>query len=113
MLCIPHGIVGLYTADEEVASLAVSLLFMAALFQVSDGLQVGAMGALRGLKDTTRPMVINFVAYWIVGLPLAWLLGIQQAFGPKGLWAGLVAGLTAAAILLSHRFNRLTSERRG
>ena len=113
MLCIPHVIVGMYTADEEVASLAVSLLFMAALFQVSDGLQVGAMGALRGLEDTTRPMVINFVAYWIVGLPLAWLLGIQQAFGPKGLWAGLVAGLTAAAILLSHRFNRLTSEPRG
>jgi len=108
MLCLPEAIAGLYTTDAEVAGLAVSLLFMAALFQLSDGLQVGAMGALRGLKDTAWPLLINFVAYWLVGLPLAWLLGIQQAFGPRGLWAGLVVGLTAAAIWLSYRFHRLT-----
>jgi len=101
-------IVGLYTEDPQVQALAVGLLFMAALFQISDGIQVGAVGALRGLKDTTAPMWITFLSYWIIGLTLAYVLGIDRHLGPRGLWAGLIFGLTAAAVLLSLRFHRLT-----
>ena len=81
---------------------------MAALFQVSDGLQASAVGALRGLKDTAYPMLVTFFAYWMVGLPLAWILGIAKAFGPRGLWVGLIAGLTIGAVLLSLRFHHIT-----
>jgi MATE family multidrug resistance protein len=91
--------------------MAVSLLFIAAVFQVFDGLQVSVLGALRGLKDTAWPMAITFVAYWLVGLPLAYVLGISRAFGPRGLWLGLVAGLLTAGVLLSLRFRRLTRAR--
>ncbi len=108
MLAVPDLIVGMYTTDETVSALAKSLLFMAALFQLSDGLQAGSLGALRGLKDTRLPVLITFLAYWLVGLPLAWSLGIGQALGPQGLWVGLVAGLTLAAVLLSLRFWRIS-----
>ena len=107
MLSVPELIVSMYTRDAQVAQLAVSLLFMAALFQVSDGLQASAVGALRGLKDTAYPMLVTFFAYWLVGLPLAWSLGIAKAFGPRGLWVGLIAGLTIGAVLLSLRFHRI------
>lgn len=108
ILLIPEKIVLLYTTETTVAKLAVSLLHVAALFQVSDGLQVSAVGALRGLKDTRVPMLITFFAYWIVGLPLAYLLGINRALGPQGLWIGLIFGLTVAALLLSLRFRMIT-----
>lgn len=108
ILIIPDKIVAIYTSEPAVAELAMQLLFMAALFQLSDGLQVSAVGALRGLKDTAHPMLITFLAYWVVGLPLAWLLGIDRALGPQGLWVGLILGLTVAAILLSIRFHVLT-----
>jgi len=108
MLAAPDLIVGMYTEDEPVSTLAKSLLFMAALFQLSDGLQAGALGALRGLKDTRYPVLVTFGAYWLVGLPLAWSLGIGHALGPRGLWVGLVAGLTLAAVLLSLRFWRIS-----
>nr|MDJ0892769.1 MATE family efflux transporter [Gammaproteobacteria bacterium] len=108
MLAFPDLIVSIYTTDQTVAELAKSLLLMAALFQVSDGLQVGALGALRGLKDTRVPAMVTFVAYWLVGLPLAWSLGVAQALGPQGLWVGLVAGLSIAAIMLSLRFWRIS-----
>ncbi len=108
MLTIPRHIVGLYTQDPQVRALAMGLLYMAALFQISDGIQVGAVGALRGLKDTTVPMGVTFLSYWIIGLTLAYVLGIDRDLGPRGLWAGLIFGLTAAAVLLSLRFHRLT-----
>jgi len=104
MFVIPEKIVGIYTSEPDVATLAVELLYLAALFQVSDGLQVGAVGALRGLRDTTWPMCITFVAYWILGLPLAYWLGIKLELGPSGLWAGLIVGLTFAAVFLTVRF---------
>jgi len=110
MLSVPDLIVSMYTSETKVARLAVSLLFMAALFQVSDGLQASAVGALRGLKDTAYPMWVTFFAYWLVGLPLAWTLGIAQALGPRGLWVGLIAGLTIGAVLLSVRFHRITRQ---
>jgi MATE family multidrug resistance protein len=111
MLLIPKQIVRLYTDQAELLGLAAQLLFAAALFQVSDGLQVSALGALRGLKDVTAPMLITFVSYWMIGLPLGYFLGFGKSQGPLGLWAGLIAGLTVAAILLSLRFHRFTSTR--
>ncbi|WP_421772889.1 MATE family efflux transporter [Gracilimonas sp.] len=104
----PEFIISIYTDDVEVASVAVSLLFMAAIFQISDGLQVGAFGALRGLKDTRIPMIVNFISYWLVGFPTGYLLGIFLGYGPEGLWIGLIGGLTVAAVLHNYRFNKLT-----
>jgi MATE family multidrug resistance protein len=111
MLLFPEQIVGLYTKDVEVSQLAVKLLFMAAIFQTFDGLQVGALGALRGMRDTTVPLLITLLSYWLVGFPLAYQLGIAHAFGPRGLWIGLIFGLTLAAVLLCIRFHLLTKHR--
>lgn len=96
-------IVSAYTTDLAVAELALSLLYMAAIFQFSDGLQVAASGALRGYHDTFIPMIINGLAYWLVGFTLAWILGLMLGFGPIGIWSGLIAGLSVAAILLGWR----------
>jgi len=110
MYLFPDWITSMYTQDAEVQQVAIGLLYMAAIFQISDGLQVSGYGALRGLKDTTIPMVVNFIAYWMVGLPLGYYLGIIQDIGPQGLWMGLIAGLTIAAILHNVRFYKLTKQ---
>lgn len=77
---------------------------MAAIFQISDGLQVGAAGALRGFKDARVPMVLCLLAYWGVGFPLAYGLGVARGLGPVYVWVGLIAGLTVSAILLNVRY---------
>lgn len=110
MVAIPDLITSIYTQNEEVQSVAIGLLYMAAIFQISDGLQVSSYGALRGLKDTTLPMVVNFVAYWLIGLPLGYYLGLVRGIGPQGLWMGLIAGLSVAAILHNLRFFWKTQE---
>jgi len=107
MLLLPEAIVAIYTDDAEVRAVAIGLLFMAAIFQLSDGIQITANGALRGMKDTFHPMLITLVVYWLFGLPLSWYLGFTRGFGPQGLWMGLVASLTLAAIWLVWRFLRL------
>lgn len=107
MVVVPELIIGLYTSDPDLIRRAVSLLYMAAIFQLSDGLQVSGSGALRGLKDTTIPMAVNFLAYWVIGLPSGWWLGIRMGYGPEGLWTGLILGLTTAAILHNVRFWRI------
>lgn len=107
MLLLPETIVAIYTDDAEVRTLAIGLLFMAAIFQLSDGIQIAANGALRGMKDTFYPMLITLVVYWLFGLPLSWYLGFTRGFGPQGLWMGLVASLTLAAIWLVWRFMQL------
>lgn len=107
---IPDIIVGVYTNDPEAKELAISLLFMAGLFQISDGLQVGGYGALRGLKDTRIPMVVNFISYWLVGFSVGYYLGIHSGMGPKGLWIGLISGLSVAAVLHNWRFHVLTKK---
>jgi multidrug resistance protein, MATE family len=109
MLTVPHLIVELYTPDAEVRRIGAGLLVMAAIFQIFDGMQVAGAGALRGLKDTTVPMVMTSVAYWGLGFPLAYWLGIVRQGGPSGLWSGLIAGLVIAAFLLNLRFHRVTS----
>jgi len=97
----------LYSDDAQVIALASQLLLLAAIFQFSDGIQVVANGALRGLKDTRVPMLLTLLAYWIIGMPLGYLLGFHYGYGPRGLWVGLIAGLGMAAILLFTRFYRL------
>jgi multidrug resistance protein, MATE family len=109
MFTFPELITSIYTGDAELTEMAVSLLFMAAIFQISDGLQVSGSAALRGLKDTRVPMYVNLLAYWIVGLPTAYMLGYHTSLGPRGLWIGLIAGLTVAAILHNVRFYYLTT----
>lgn len=104
LISIPELLVSIYTDDPEVTSIAVSLLFMAAIFQISDGLQVSGAGALRGLKDTTIPMIVNFVAYWLIGIPVGYYFGLYRDMGPDGLWIGLIFGLSVAAILHNSRF---------
>lgn len=104
MLLFPETIVGIYTTDPAVSEVAVQLLFLAAIFQLSDGLQASAAGALRGLKDTRIPMVVNFIAYWIIGIPFGYYLGITRGFGARGLWIGMIAGLTFAAVSHTTRF---------
>jgi MATE family multidrug resistance protein len=99
-------IVSLYTADAAVASLAASLLLLAAAFQFPDGIQVLSAGALRGLRDTRAPMFLAALAYWGVGMPLGAGLGLWLGWGPQGMWLGLIAGLTTAAFLLCRRFLR-------
>ena len=112
-IVIPESIIGLYidtTAPQnmEVVSIAVLLLGVAALFQVFDGVQVAAAGALRGFKDTRIPMIISVISYWVVGLSTGLFLGFQLGKGAVGLWWGLVAGLWMAAILLMLRFHRIS-----
>jgi multidrug resistance protein, MATE family len=107
----PRAIATLYTPNPGVQEMAVSLLYMAAVFQVFDGLQVAGAGALRGLKDSAVPMVLTFVAYWGLGLPLGYFLGISRGGGPQAIWIGLIAGLFVAALLLNIRFQRETIRR--
>lgn len=110
LIFIGHdAIAGFYTGNLTVATVATKLLQLAALFQISDGLQVGALGALRGLKDSRIPMLIVLVAYWLIAFPLGWLLGVRWGFGPAGPWIGLIAGLSSAAVLLNWRFWRLST----
>ena len=101
-------VVGIYTNDPSVTEIAISLLLMAALFQVADGVQIGAAGALRGYKDTRMPMVINTFSYWVLGFPLAYLAAITYQAPPSYIWAGFVLGLTVAAVLLTARFHALS-----
>jgi MATE family multidrug resistance protein len=108
MIIFAEQIIGLYTQDQAVAKVAISLLGMAAAFQVVDGIQVAASGALRGFKDTQIPMYLNLFSYWAVGFTLAWYLGIHLRLGPNMVWAGLVAGLAVAAVLLTWRFEKVS-----
>ena len=107
MLTLPRQIAALYTTDATVIALAAQLLVLAGLFQFSDGFQVAASGALRGLKDTRVPMLITTFAYWGVGMPVGWWLAFPVGYGARGMWMGLIAGLSMAAALLSLRFWRL------
>ena len=109
MLLAPGWVANIYSDDPQVIAVAVDLLFFAALFQLSDGLQVSVGGALRGLQDTRVPMLVVIVAYWLVGLPAGWYLTFRADWGAGGMWLGLVAGLSVAALLLVLRFLRVSA----
>lgn len=108
MLAFGGVIAQLYTRDAGIAAQAVVFLGLAAVFQLADGLQATVNGALRGLKDTRIPMLITLTSYWLIGLPVAWWLCFHTPLQANGLWWGLTAGLAAAAIGLTLRFQRLT-----
>ncbi len=95
---------------REVVTIASTLLLAAAIFQISDSLQVVALGALRGLQDVKIPTIITFISYWGIGFPVSYYLGKEEMYGSLGIWMGLIAGLTSAAILLYFRFNYLTKK---
>lgn len=97
-----------YSSDAAVVQAAAHFLVFAALFQLGDGIQVSAAGALRGYKDTLYPMLITTFCYWVVGVALGWYLSHSTPFAAAGLWVGLVSGLFMAALLLSLRFNSLS-----
>lgn len=114
LLYAPGSIVALYLdranpANDEAVAIAMQLLFVAALFQVFDGAQGVAAGALRGLRDTSVPLVIAVIGYWGVGFTSSWILAFPLGFGAAGLWWGLALGLAAVAIPLGLRFHRLTA----
>ncbi len=100
----------IYIDDEAVISTAASLLLIAGVFQLSDGFQVVILGALRGMQDVKIPTYLTFIAYWIIGFPVSYFLGKTLNFGSQGIWLGLLAGLTASAILLFLRFNYLSNK---
>ncbi|MCF6226639.1 MAG: MATE family efflux transporter [Xanthomonadales bacterium] len=110
MFLFADQIVSIYgNTNPEVSQLAASLIQLAAIFQLSDGVQVCAAGGLRGLKDTKIPMIYTIIAYWAVGMTLAYHLTFTQQMGPAGMWIGMIAGLTVAAVLLGVRFWRSAS----
>ncbi|WP_370398471.1 MATE family efflux transporter [Tenacibaculum dicentrarchi] len=97
-----------YADNMEVMKTAANLLIAAAIFQISDSIQVVVLGALRGLQDVKIPTIITFISYWVIGFPISYFLGTKETYGSFGIWLGLLAGLTTASILLFIRFNRLT-----
>jgi multidrug resistance protein, MATE family len=98
----------LYTSDIAVITIASQLLIIAGFFQLFDGAQVVGLGILRGVGDVNIPTVITFVAYWIIGLPAAYFLGITFGLGAVGIWYGLTLGLLVSAALLFARFQNIT-----
>lgn len=106
-LAVPGVLIGLYTRDPQIAALGVTLLGFAAAFQLFDGGQVAGVCVLRGAADTRVPTLITGVAYGVVGLPAAYWLGFHTPLGPSGVWAGMVAALGVAALLLALRVRRV------
>lgn len=94
----------LYTDDAEVIAIASSMLMFAAFFQISDGLQSVASGALRGVQDVRIPSILAFVSYWLIMLPLCYFLTFEFGLGLKGIWIGFIGGLSVAAVVLLLRF---------
>lgn len=112
---LPHFFLNMTDASQaldnkEIIAITAQLLLVAAVFQISDGIQVVVLGALRGLQDVKIPMYITFVAYWLIGFPVSFYLGRHTYLGAIGIWIGLLAGLTAAALFLYIRFTRLTTK---
>ncbi|WP_165987805.1 MATE family efflux transporter [Caballeronia sp. SBC1] len=113
LVLAPHAIVGLYLhlhdpKNAQTVALAASLLGVAAVFQIVDGMQTVASGVLRGLKDTRVPMLAAALGYWGIGFPTGYMLAFHFNGGTKGLWWGLAAGLASVAVLMTLRFDRMS-----
>jgi MATE family multidrug resistance protein len=106
-----HRLAFAFTSDAAIGDLAARLLFIAAAFQLFDGVQGVAAGALRGAGDVRAPFVASVAAYWLVGFPLALTLGFGADWGAPGLWWGLLVGLAVVAVLLTGRFVAITRTR--
>ena len=107
-----HVLPWIYTSDKIVIGIAAQLLIIAAVFQLFDGTQVVGLGVLRGMGDVNIPTVITFLAYWLIGLPIAYILGLKLGFGVKGIWYGLVLGLAVSSLLLFFRFQFISKYHR-
>ncbi|MEL6681897.1 MAG: MATE family efflux transporter, partial [Pseudomonadota bacterium] len=108
-LLMPAALVGLFVDPgdpdrEALVRIGASFVIVAALFQLVDGLQVMALGLLRGVQDTAVPMIMATVSYWVIGMPVSYVLAFPLGLGGVGLWLGLVIGLAFAGGLLSWRF---------
>lgn len=99
-----HMIVGLYIDDALVAAITSNLIYIAAMFQLSDGIQCVGLGILRGMADTKIPTLVTIVAYWVIGIPLGYYLAFSAGLGTYGIWYGLSAGLAFSATMLTIRF---------
>jgi len=108
LLVFRDTIVGIYTNDTSVQAIAISMLLMATVFQVADGVQIGAAGALRGFKDTRVPMVINMFSYWVLAFPISYLAAVTYEARPAYIWLGFVIGLTVASALLTRRYGKVS-----
>jgi len=93
----------LYTENQTLITLAAQLILLAAIYQISDGLQIATQGVLRGIKDTKIPMWLTLAAYWVIGFPSGYYMAINLEMGPKGFWIGFIIGLTFAAMALIWR----------
>lgn len=100
----------LYIDDMEVIKMSATLLIIAGLFQLSDGIQVVGLGALRGMSDVKVPTIVTLVAYWVIGLPLGYLFAFSWGMEEVGIWIGLLTGLTLTGILLLYRFHYLSNK---
>jgi MATE family multidrug resistance protein len=103
----PRWLIGLYTPHPEIIAVGAQLLLLAAAFQVFDGGQVAGVGVLRGAADTRGPMLVAAFGYWVVGLPIAYVLAFHARLGAVGVWTGLAVGLAAVAVLLAWRVRRV------
>ncbi len=102
----------IYTSDKQVIAITAQLLILAGVFQLFDGTQVVGLGILRGMGDVNIPTIITFLAYWVIGLPVAYLFGIHLNQGVNGVWYGLVLGLAVSAILLFIRYKIISKHHR-
>ena len=100
----------MYTSDRRVITITSQLLIIAAFFQLFDGTQVVGLGILRGMGDVNIPTVITFIAYWVIGIPVGYLLGLRLHWGVEGVWFGLVFGLASSSILLFIRFRSISKK---
>lgn len=103
-----HLLPWIYTSDIQVITIAKQLLIVAAFFQLFDGTQVVGLGILRGIGDVKVPTILTFISYWVIGLPVGYLLGIVLGIGVVGVWFGLVAGLASASLMLFIRFQKIS-----
>jgi MATE family multidrug resistance protein len=108
-ISMPNTLIGIFLdnaepARDQIIMIGIALLAMAALFQVADGAQVVALGLLRGVQDARVPLILAIISYWLIGIPAGYILGFTMGYGAVGIWAGLVFGLSLAAVLLNYRF---------
>jgi multidrug resistance protein, MATE family len=116
LLLFPRQVIGIYIdlqdpMNTEVIAIALPILFIASVIQVLDGLQKTALGGLYGIQDTRVPMLLNIMSYWIIGLPIGYLLGFKLNMSGPGLWIGQSIGVAIAAIIFIWRFHKLTSRK--
>jgi multidrug resistance protein, MATE family len=113
LLLFPQQVIGIYIdlqdpMNADVIAIALPILLIASIMQVLDSLQKTALGGLYGIQDTRVPMLLNIVAYWLIGLPIGYLLGFKLGLSGPGLWIGQSIGVAIAAIILPWRFHKLT-----